>query len=805
MLLSALGAQSRRHIESQRSAIFLRREIEQDKSPLLTMGATAQKTTSNTKPQERVGDATYWLTISLLVGVPLAFSTAVYRMYSLPKFALLLTGSAALGPLLIWTMMRTPDLQAGLERLLASRQVLLVSLYTFVILISTIFGVSPVASLFGSSYNQMGLLTHLCFFILFVSLIVVAGTGERRFRGVLWAMTLTGLAVATYAFMQFFGRDPFLQSRLYTFQSEGEALLRVISTLGHSNYLGNFLLYVAPLGAGLGLASHGRARRVGLTAAALSALAIVFSGTRGAWLGLVVAAVAFAALARSGKSDRLSEGQRRLMIRWVGGVTLGALLLIAIVSLNPASRSIALRARSLIHEDTGAGRTLLWRDSMKMVKDFALVGCGPEGFREAFLPYKSTALAHLAPGTNNESSHNSIIDAALSYGLPGAILYVAIIASSFSLLISARRRATDKGARIIVSALTSSLAAVVVHNFFIFDQISTGLYFFAFAALAQIASNKGAASDAPGDTEHVAGSVGRRLAPLLLAASGALFVIAVWYSFAIVRADIEINRALASANAGKFSEVVEHGDRAMSFPDPAGDYRFLFARSLALYADTAALDVAGKTAEPERNNLNETRSKAISLAMFHAQQSLAHTLTPDSSYVLLAYLAFQLGDADKLFTYASEAVRMDAKFSNSHWLMAEAYLARGDRAAAASEAQLALYLDPNSRGSRSALKKATGVPNSSDKPEELISYARALVAEGNSDKARRVLLRAIRRSRGHCPECHSALASLYESAELYEDAISEWVAYAQEAPDQAFAQKTALRIERLRREGMQKH
>ncbi len=792
------------------------------------MRATAQKTTSNTKPQERVGEATYWLAVSLLVGVPLAFSTAVYRMYSLPKFALLLMGAAALVPLLILTVMRTPDLRGELRRSLASRQVLLVSIYTVVILISTLFGVSPVASLFGSSYNQMGLLTHLCFFILFVSVIAVVGTSEKRFRGVLWAMTLTGLAVATYAFMQFFGKDPFLQARFYTFESEAGALLRVNSTLGHSNYLGNFLLYVAPLGAGLGLASHGRARRVALTAAALSAVAIVFTGTRGAWLGLVVAVLVFFALARSSKSDKLREGQRRGLIRWAGGSAIGILVLAAVVSLSPASRSIAIRARSLVHEDTGAGRTILWRDSMRMVTEYALVGCGPEGFREAFLPYKSTALARLAPETNNESSHNSFIDAALSYGLPGAILYVAIIASSFSLLIRARRRSKDKGTRVIVSALASSFAAVVVHNFFIFDQISTGLYFFAFAALALMA-NKVAASDAPGQTEHVAMSVragggtsaqasrltssnakqakdssrspvsptiGRRLAPLLVAAGGALFFIAVWYSFAIVRADIEINKAIASARAGSFGGVVEHGDRAISYPDPAGDYHFLLARSFALCADSVASDVAGKTVQPERN-------KAISLAMFHAEQSLAHTLTPDSSYLLMAYLALRLGDGEKLFAFASDAVKRDPNFSDSHWLMAEAYLARDERDAATSEARLALDLDSNSREGRSALKRARRVPESSDKPAELISYARTLAGEGNTDKARRVLLRAIRKSRGHCPECHSALASLYEGAGLFPDAISEWEAYAREAPEQALAEKTALRIERLRREGMQ--
>src|SRR6185369_15890451 len=331
------------------------------------------------KPQELHGEAPYWLTVSLLVIVPLAFSSAVYRIYTVPKFAVLLTGSSALLILLIWTAMRTPEVPDDVRRSLASRHVLLVSLYTAVILISTVFGVAPIASFFGSSYGQMGLLTHLSFFIVFISLICIAGS-EKRFRGVLWAMTLTGLAVATYALVQFLGKDPFVPPRLYIFESDAGAVLRVISTIGHSNYLGNFLLYIAPLGVALALVSRGSARRAATAASVLSVLAIAFSGTRGAWVGLVIAALVLLLLLRPAKTEKVGAPERRQTIWRAVVIALGVLALLAIVSVSSASRSLVLRARSMIHENTGAGRTLLWRDSMKMVRDYAIVGCGPEAF-----------------------------------------------------------------------------------------------------------------------------------------------------------------------------------------------------------------------------------------------------------------------------------------------------------------------------------------------------------------------------------------------------------------------------------------
>lgn len=798
------------------------------------------KNVSSVRWQSRISAAVHWLNILLLVGVPLSFSTAVYNVYSLPKFALLLPVAAALVPLLTWTAVNGDRRELELRRFLGSRQVLLVSLYLVAISISTLFGVAPVASLFGSSYNRMGLLTQLCFFILFISLIAATGTSEKRLRNALWAMALTGLVVATYAYLQFFGYDPFLSPDLYTFESKSGAVVRVNSTLGHSNYLGNFLLYTAPVSAGLAFASSGRGRRIAFMALAVSVAAIIFTGTRGAWVGLVVGTTVFVTLQLSGGFRRLLKAPSSPLIRRAGLASIVVLVLVGLISLSPASRNIRLRAHSLVEEGfTGSGRTILWRDSLKLVTRDALVGCGPEGFRRAFLPFKSIDLARLAPGTNNESSHNSYIDAAVSYGLPGALLYAAVIASSFALLMNAWRRATDKGAKLILASLMSSLAAVVTHNFFIFDQISTGLYFFALAALAQIASSTVATPQVPNRKAPALKSdgVGRevrrkastaaytnakrvnesarqlssptivyRFAPLLIAAGCALFFAALWYSVGIARADMAIKRALTSADAGDFNAVVENGNRAVSSSDQTGDYHLLLARSLALCADRLAMgQSANQRAQSKPNRQDVIRNQAISLAMSYAEKSLTHTLTPDSSYVLLAYLALQLGDADRVFTYSSEAVRLDPNFSNSHWLMSEALLARGERKEAAGEARVAMDLNPHSREARSAFRRAGGVPLSADRVEKLIRRSRALADQGKTDQARRVILHAIRRSDGPCAECHGALASLYEAESLYEEAIAEWQAFAREAPERAVAERITSRVEMLKQKASQKH
>ena len=745
------------------------------------MKQAAKKNVLISEPDSRARSILFWLTVSLLVLTPLVFSTTLYRSFALPKFALLLIGSSLIIPLL--ALNRNNHIRS-----LWSKHTAIVCLYVVAISISTLFGVAPLASLFGSAENQMGLITRFCFLICFFGLQASIGTSEARLKTTLAAITVTGLLVAAYAFAQFFGRDPFQSPSEYTLNTAAGALVRVTSTLGHADYLGNFLLYTTPLAAGLAIVWREGARSFALIATALSIAAIAISGTRGAWLGLIVGAVVFVVLELRGSAKKFLQTNRRLIIKTAAIALVALPIAIWVVSLSPASNSISLRARSLISEGwSGAGRTLLWRDSLRMVSEFAIAGCGPEGFRKAFLEYKSKELARLAPQTNNESSHNSYIDAAISYGLPGAILYVAVIVSSLSLLIDARRRATSCASKLIITSLVSSLAGVATHNFFIFDQISTGLYFFAFAALAASTSNIVKASIyADSKKQSSTFDLSRWQGRMVFSVGCALVLAAAWYSINLVRADIEINKALASANAGDFDRVVDHGQRTIEAFEPTGTYNFLFASALAQCAE--------RMQSSADNRLVAARMRALEIAAENAERSLKHTLTPDSSYLLLAYLALSSGNTAGARAYASEAIKIDPNYSPAHRLMAEAYLAEGNRDQAVVEARLSVELDPFSPEAVALLKRAKGKAAS----QQLIARARKLADAGKIKKARRKFLNALRRSTGPCPDCHHGLALVYEKSQMYENAIAEWQAFIRDDPARAASEQAQAQIEMLK-------
>ncbi|MEW6212775.1 MAG: O-antigen ligase family protein [Acidobacteriota bacterium] len=651
------------------------------------MKKDSQKKSAPKIESDRLMNALWWMCAAVIALVPLIFSTAVYRTFVLPKFAILLAGSSAILVMLAFVAKRGHSF-----RMLRSRHVAIVSLFILAVIISTVSGVEPLGSLMGSHFNQMGLLTKLCFFLCFIGVIVAVGKSGERLMSLLWVMELAGMVAAVYAVAQFFGKDPFLPSGLYTFNTPEGPVLRVTGTLGHSNYLGNFLLYTAPLGAALAFASIGRARRIAIAASSLALAAILMSGTRGAWIGLTAGAITFAALQL--RRDSLKVSKRAMAIAVIVFAVSAATILIA-----PVSRSLLVRARSFAAEGfTGAGRTLIWRDAMRMIPRFALAGCGPEGFSKAFLDYKSDELARLSPIANNESAHNSYLDAAISHGLAGATLYAAMIVSAFTLFNASRRRAQDQRLKMVIAGLISSLAAVAAHNFFIHDQIPTGFYFFTVMALAAAASNV----TKQAEEKTVSYSPARWPRWIAVAVCAAIFISSVWYAVSLTRADMALKRAVVSARAKNFDQVIANARLAAQSPDPTGAHNFLVARALLDYADS--LRVKGRW-DTDDADVKQKR-EAISTALSEAEKAVAHSLTPEASYMLLAYLARAGRDKPLMKEYAAKAISFDPKFANARLLIAEACLVEGDFEQAEREAQAALRIIPNSRKAKSLLERA---------------------------------------------------------------------------------------------------
>ncbi|HYL97484.1 MAG TPA: O-antigen ligase family protein [Blastocatellia bacterium] len=755
--------------------------------------------------------AIFFIAVSELVAVPLILSTAFHRTFAVPKFAVLIIGSAALVPLLFVHFGRNAGSEYGSFRLFRNPLVYLTLAYLATIAISTFFGIARVTSLMGTFENQMGLLTYLCFVICFVALIAGIGFDEHRLTWALWALALTGLATSIYALFQFAGWDPLIPASAYTFDFGSGPIVRPIGTLGHADYLGNFLLYTCPVSLALAVRSHQRERRVAIAGFALSIAAILVSGTRGAWLGILAGLGVIAVLEFRAANQWVKGGSRRRLLPFVAAALASAAVLALAIGPAASGRSILERGRSVFADGlSGAGRTRLWKDSLKMIPRYALVGCGPEAFREALLPYKSKALALISPPTNNESSHISYIDAAVSYGLPGAVLYVSIFCAMLIAAIKARKRVDDPRSKWILTGIVSSVAAVAVHDFFIFNQLSTGLYFFALAALCQAASNTYDHSS-PGHSARQSKTsdtkTGYRTSlpgfQNILAVCLAVILAgpAIWYSIGVCAADQSLKESFAAAERGDYQELMSAGTRAAAAPDPTGSFHFMVARALSDFADRAALTRPASNESTANTASQSNRPAAIHLAIDQAGQALPHNLERDSVALLLAYLEGQAGDVQSETRYAREAVALDPEYANCHLMLSEAYLAAGNKKEALEEAYAARELDPSSRTIPTLIMNAGGpILGGKEYPvSEMVVRAEAFLAAGDLKRALRMTRRMIRRE-PDCAPCHRIRAQAFEKAEAYKEAISEWQKYLALSPGEASAQKVPAHIEDLKKQ-----
>jgi len=120
-----------------------------------------------------------------------------------------------------------------------------------------------------------------------------------------------------------------------------------------------------------------------------------------------------------------------------------------------------------------SGRINIWRRGVGYMFDNPMFGVGPNNFPVAegtLSPF--AARAQMGRGVRWNAAHNSYVQAGAELGIPGLLLFLAVIASALLAL----RRAGRQGGGALSSALTASLLGFVVGAFFLSLAYSEMLY-----------------------------------------------------------------------------------------------------------------------------------------------------------------------------------------------------------------------------------------------------------------------------------------------------------------------------------------
>lgn len=310
----------------------------------------------------------------------------------------------------------------------------------FVLLFATLIAFSV-----AISFNPANSAPSAGVYILFIGLyFVIKNTMNTKGKLLALAATLatSGLFVAGFGIWQYMTGNFVMTAAWLDADMFGEAVARIYSTLENPNVLGGYLIFVTILSfAMIYYYRDWLHKLVALGIFGATSLCMVFTHSRGAWLGLLVAAAVFA----------LMKDRRLLAIGAIG-------LIVAPFFIPPDIMQRFLSIGDLADTSTSY-RVSIWLGAVDMLRVFWPIGIGQgvENFNFIYNLYAFNAVF-------TQHSHNLYLQIMIYFGIGGFILFLMMIGGFFKgMMRSARGKSPEIKA--ISAALAAGLAGFLVKGF----------------------------------------------------------------------------------------------------------------------------------------------------------------------------------------------------------------------------------------------------------------------------------------------------------------------------------------------------
>lgn len=414
-------------------------------------------------PQTATAAYLLWITTAaaiLVAALPLLVTPWGPDAYSGPKVLALygLTAALLAGWFVMLAATRWPTWQPATVE---------VAVWAFVlaVLLSSLTSVNARLTFFGAPGRHEGLLAILTYVALFF--VGMQFFGSRKVLSGLITAVCGGAAVAVaYGLVQLVIPAPFPGEAVIREWYASIGLPRVFSTLGNPVIFGAYLSLVIPLLLSMSVVTTGRAHWLWLGSVGLSYVAVAATLTRGAWLGVAVGTLIF-----FGTLGRAVRAPRSLWLSVAVGIALAAAVLMVAVA-TPVELADRVASSLSVQAGSGAQRVYIWTQTIKLIRARPWLGWGLETLREVF-PYDRAAMVQyfgLRP-VIIDKAHNDVLQVAVSVGIPGAVMYVAMW---IAVLIAAARRwwcETGDG-RILAAGCLAGVSAYLIQAQFSFSTVA---------------------------------------------------------------------------------------------------------------------------------------------------------------------------------------------------------------------------------------------------------------------------------------------------------------------------------------------
>jgi len=206
---------------------------------------------------------------------------------------------------------------------------------------------------------------------------------------------------------------------------------------------GNYVLLLLPVVIGMSsYARLGKERRVLLASGLIILAAIIFTYTRGVWLGLIGGLI-FMAILRS----------KRLLLIVVTGILVCSISVVVF----PSSR-FARRVMETFKSGRPVGdRIYFLEGGLKIIRDYPITGVGWEGFRRVYPRYKPSEA-----GESGCNAHNNFLDVAVDSGLLGLGIFIWLLLTIYKVGFQIFKRLDDGYFKGIAWGFLGSLTAFLV-------------------------------------------------------------------------------------------------------------------------------------------------------------------------------------------------------------------------------------------------------------------------------------------------------------------------------------------------------
>jgi O-antigen ligase len=407
---------------------------------------------------------------ALVFFVPLVFCPPiVYDVIDLPKIVVMQTITL----IILFAYILKFLLQK--EKIIRfPKDILFYPIVIFIIItfLSVVNSLSPLISIYGLYLINQGFLVILTYFLIYF---FVANRNKEEINKMFVFMIISATLVATYGILQKLGYNPLFYG---TTMSTEE---RSYSTLGNPIYLGGYLIMVIPIAIAFFFNSDVVLYKVSLFVSILIMYcSLIFTYSRGAYIGFLFSLFVFFYFLGP---KYIIEYRRILLYLIVSFLVLFVIFSKQQITTPDGKKDLIERIISIgdIRENASAARLVLWKGTLKIIKDYPFLGTGLETFGIIYPKYQDPSyLKFEGRLVMAGKPHNIFLQTAINSGLAGIFVYLWIIVIFLRYVVEKIKKTDYINERIIYVSVLSAIVGYLVQSQFAFDTPSVGLLYWVY-------------------------------------------------------------------------------------------------------------------------------------------------------------------------------------------------------------------------------------------------------------------------------------------------------------------------------------